>query len=63
MAKMIIHMRHDRSTPGAHLYKEVDESGNEVDQKFGLLNSLYVRKRAMQLASPSITVTIEDGRD
>ena len=56
---LTVTMAYEKSTKGAHRFSEIDSKGNKVDFAFAVIGTLYVRKTAMELAPPLLTVTIE----
>lgn len=52
-----ITMKYDRSTPGTHLYREVDDKGERTEE---ICPSVYFRKAAFPGKPPmTITLTVE----
>ncbi len=51
-------MAYEKSTKGAHRFQEVDDEGTVKEFRDCVIGTLYVRKTAMGLAPPLLTVTI-----
>lgn len=56
---MKVTMIYDRSTPGAHLYREVDAHGRQISTGDSNIGQLYVRKSSELGKDKPSTITVE----